>query len=108
MMISFIVIGRNEGWKLTKCFESIYDTINYNKLINYEIIYVDSASTDDSIDRAKNFNEVKIYIITGKFNAAIARNIGAKEAKGDVFFFIDGDMEILPDFLPLVYNENGA
>ena len=52
----------------------------------------------------KNFNEVKIYIITGKFNAAIARNIGAKEAKGDVFF-IDGDMEILPDFLPLVYNE---
>ena len=53
MMISFIVIGRNEGWKLTKCFESIYDTINYNKLINYEIIYVDSASTDDSIDRQK-------------------------------------------------------
>lgn len=104
-MISFIIIGRNEGWKLTKCLQSIYDTINYNKLINYEVIYVDSASTDDSIDRAKKFNEVNIFLITGEYNAAIARNIGAKEAKGDVFFFIDGDMEIIPDFLPLVYNE---
>ena len=29
-MISFIIIGRNEGWKLTKCFESVSDTIKQN------------------------------------------------------------------------------
>jgi glycosyltransferase involved in cell wall biosynthesis len=105
-MISFIVIGRNEGWKLTKCFESIYKTIKQNTLSKYEIIYVDSKSSDDSIVRAKKFPEIKIFKLTSDTNAAIARNIGALEAKSDVFFFIDGDMEIIPNFLALVYSES--
>lgn len=104
-MISFIIIGKNEGWKLTKCFESIFKTIEHNKLKEYEVIYVDSKSTDDSIERAKNFDEIKIFKIIGKCNAAIGRNIGAKEASGETLFFIDGDMEIQADFLPLVYSE---
>jgi glycosyltransferase involved in cell wall biosynthesis len=102
-MISFIVIGRNEGWKLKKCIQSILDTIIYNKLDNYEIIYVDSQSTDDSLDIAKSFGSIKIFQITGTYNAAIGRNIGANESKGEILFFIDGDMEIIPDFLHLVY-----
>lgn len=104
-MISFIVIGRNEGWKLTKCLQSVFDTIKYNQLNDYEIIYVDSTSTDDSIERAKSFDKIKIFQITGKCNAAIGRNIGVKESNGEVLFFIDGDMEIMPEFLKLVYNE---
>lgn len=60
----------------------------------------------DSIERAKAFPEVKIYQITGQCNAAIARNIGAKESSGDVLFFIDGDMEIIPDFFQIVYKNN--
>jgi len=104
-MISFIVIGKNEGWKLTKCFLSILETVRINKQTNYEVIYVDSKSTDDSILRAREVvNNIKIYQITGACNAAIGRNIGAKESRGDVLFFIDGDMEIVPDFLPLVYD----
>ena len=108
MSISFIVIGKNEAKNLQKCFHSIFDTINYNNLKKYEVIYVDSKSTDDSITRAKKFPKVKIFHITGHCNAAIGRNIGAKEAKGDVFFFIDGDMEIKSSFLPLVYNEKSG
>lgn len=104
-MITFIIIGKNEGWKLTKCIESIFDTIKFNKLKNYQVIYVDSKSTDDSIERVKKFDSVEIFSIKGTCNAAIARNIGAKESKGDVLFFVDGDMEIIPDFLSLVYNE---
>jgi glycosyltransferase involved in cell wall biosynthesis len=106
-MISFIVIGRNEGWKLTRCFESIAKTINYNALTDYEIIYIDSASTDDSLERAKAFKISKIYIITGKSSAGIARNIGAREANGDVLFFIDGDIEISPEFLKNAFTHEG-
>lgn len=102
-MISFIIIGRNEGWKLTKCFQSVFDTIKFTKLNDYEVIYIDSNSTDNSIEIAKSFKEIKIFKIMGFCNAAIARNIGAKESNGDVLFFIDGDMEIIPEFLPLVY-----
>lgn len=98
-MLSFIIIGRNEGWKLTKCLMSVFETIKFNKLDDAEVIYVDSQSTDDSIDRAKAFEQIKIFLITGECNAAIARNIGAKESKGDILFFIDGDMEIEKEFL---------
>jgi glycosyltransferase involved in cell wall biosynthesis len=104
-MISFIVIARNEGWKLSKCFQSIYDTIGLNQLDKYEIIYVDSNSEDNSIQRAKEFPDIRIIKITEGYNAAVSRNIGADESQGDVLFFIDGDMEIDPTFLPRVYEK---
>jgi len=105
-MISFIIIGKNEGWKLTKCLESVFKTIKQSNITLYEVIYVDSNSKDDSIGRANAFVRVRIYQITGICNAAIARNIGARESRGDVLFFIDGDMEIMHDFLPLVYDSS--
>lgn len=104
-MISFIVIGQNEGWKLNKCFDSIIKTIEHNKLKNYEILYVDSKSTDDSISNAKNYNNIKVMLLKADCNAAVARNVGVKESQGDVLFFIDGDMEIVFDKLSVVYTE---
>lgn len=104
-MISFIIIGRNEGWKLSRCFQSVFKTIKDNSYLDSEIIYVDSKSTDDSIERAIIFGGLRIISLTGDCNAAIARNIGAIESKGNTLFFIDGDMEIKPDFLPHVYSE---
>jgi glycosyltransferase involved in cell wall biosynthesis len=105
-VISFIIIGRNEGWKLTKCFESVFETVKKSMLSDFEVIYVDSNSTDDSLQRALSFKSVKVLHLIGDYNAAIARNSGADECIGEVLFFIDGDMEIIPDFLPLVYEEN--
>ncbi len=99
-MISIIIIGKNEGGKLIKCLESVSNLIHSNKEILFEVIYIDSNSTDNSIVNARNFGDnIRIYKINGKTNAAIARNIGAKEAKGDVLFFLDGDMEVNITFL---------
>lgn len=106
-MISFIVIGQNEGWKITSCLESVFKTIRENNIEKFEVIYVDSKSMDDSVDRAKKFDEVNVFQITGKCNAAIARNIGADESKGDILFFIDGDMEIVPDFMSAILDDSG-
>lgn len=105
-MISFIIIGKNEGWRLQKCLQSISCVVEQDVIVNYEIIYVDSQSTDNSIELAKQYG-AKTFLITGECNAAIARNIGAKEAMGDILFFIDGDMELFSGFLPKVLNENG-
>lgn len=104
-MISFIVIGRNEEKNLKKCFESIFSAVEYSNIKDYEIIYVDSKSQDKSIEIAHSFNTIKVFGITGCCNAAIGRNIGAKESGGDVLFFIDGDMEINKEFLPEVLDE---
>lgn len=105
-MISFIIIGKNEGWRLQKSLQSISYVVEQDAIANYEIIYMDSQSTDNSIELAKQYG-AKAFLITGECNAAIARNVGAKEAIGDILFFIDGDMELFPGFLPKVLNENG-
>lgn len=106
--LSIIIIGRNEGWKLTNCFRSVFETIAYNDVTNYEIIYVDSKSSDDSIERVMKYPEVRILQLTGDCNAAIARNVGAKESRGEILFFIDGDMELIPDaFCKFYDNEKG-
>ncbi len=106
IVISFIVIGMNEVKTVGLTMKSILRYTSYNKIDNYEIIYVDSRSTDNSIDIVKEFKEVKIFEITGEINAAIARNIGAIEAEGDIFIFLDADMEIEREFHNVVFNNN--
>lgn len=101
--ISFIVIGKNEGLRITKCMDSILYTVDINQISDYEILYIDSKSTDDTLTRVQEFESVKVYFINGDTNAAIARNVGAKEAKKEILFFIDGDMEIIPETLQLLY-----
>ncbi|SMO85754.1 Glycosyltransferase, GT2 family [Saccharicrinis carchari] len=104
--VSFIIIGRNEGWRLPLCLKSTVKAIDACQ-IQAEIIYVDSQSTDDSLNVAKSFEMVKCFLITGTYNAAIARNIGVKEAQGQNLIFLDGDMEINPDFLNLILDSDG-
>ena len=99
-MISFIIVGRNESNKLEKCFNSVFQFIKANVIISAEIIYIDSDSSDNSIEIAKTKGVHKIYRISGNINSAIGRNVGAKQAVGEILFFIDGDMEILPSFFP--------
>jgi glycosyltransferase involved in cell wall biosynthesis len=103
-MISFIIIGKNEEKNLKRCIDSIYKGISVCRIPGYEIIYVDSKSTDKSIEIAGQFAEVKIFRATGECNAAVGRNIGAKESSGDVLFFVDGDMEIYSEFLAGVWD----
>ena len=77
-MISFIVIGKNEGWKLKLCFDSIQKVVLLDQIKNYEVIYVDSRSSDDSIALAKTYPKTRVFLVTGECNAGVGRNIGAK------------------------------
>jgi GT2 family glycosyltransferase len=65
---------------------------------------VDSNSSDDSIQRAKNFSPIHIIKLTTVYNSAIARNIGAGLANGDHLLFLDGDMELMPEFIKSIYD----
>ena len=105
-MISFIVIGLNEGWRLDKCLKSICHLVEFNNFTNYEIIYVDSNSRDNSIEIARQYKVHKIYKISGDVNAAIARNVGAKYAVGECLFFLDGDIELQPFYFSAIINTN--
>lgn len=90
--LSVVIIGRNESAHLSKCIEG---AIEAGRLTGrpFEIIYVDSASTDDSISIASRYPISVIRIAPGEWRCAAAgRSIGMRYARGGCVAFLDGDM----------------
>lgn len=94
---SFIVIGRNESEHLTNCFLAIETVRRLHHNLKVELIYVDSESSDNSLDIANSSSAVDIVIaLTKGSNSAVARNVGFEYAMGRFLCFVDGDMIISP------------
>jgi GT2 family glycosyltransferase len=86
MKIAAIVIGRNEGARLVACLDALRDFS--------PVIYVDSGSTDGSVDAAHSRGaEVVALDMTQPFTAARARNAGLAKLPEDTKLvqFLDGD-----------------
>lgn len=61
-----------------------------------EIIVVDDASTDDTAEFALKFAD-KVLRLEKQSGCAEARNVGAKQAGGEIFFFVDADVVVQKD-----------
>ena len=96
--IGLVAIGRNEGERLKQCIDSIVGRVA-------TAIYVDSASTDDSVAYARSQGiEVVELDMSLPFTAARARNAGyqrLRELNPEVRFvqFIDGDCAVVAGWL---------
>lgn len=94
-----VAIGRNEGERLRRCLESVVGLAK-------QVVYVDSGSTDDSVNMARAMGvEVIELDLTIPFTAARARNEGfrrARDLRPDVSYvqFVDGDCEVVAEWLP--------
>lgn len=97
-ILSIVVIGRNEGCRLTRCLESVV-AIDPLPGGSVEIIYVDSASTDGSIEVARRFGVKVIQVNPARPCASIGRNAGWRAARASVVLFLDGDTILAPDFV---------
>jgi len=60
-----------------------------------EIIVVDDCSTDETGKVCGDFEEVKYLRMPRNVGPGGARNLGVKNASGDVLLFLDGDCEVL-------------
>ncbi len=59
---------------------------------DFELIFVNDASNDNSLEILKSFDDPRIKIFTvEKLYAGGARNFGLKQAKGEWIIFFDGD-----------------
>ncbi len=94
--LSVVVIGRNEGERLKRCLSSI--TSNCAGL-QLELIYVDSASTDASLETARVMGARALLLDDPKPCAAKARNIGWRAARGQYVLFLDGDTVLESNFV---------
>lgn len=97
-LVGVVIIGRNEGARLVKCFDSVQGKVN-------SIVYVDSGSTDDSVTMSKSrgINTLELNVAI-PFTAARARNEGFRRLTQlqpdlDYVQFIDGDCEVVDGWL---------
>lgn len=88
--VSVVVCSYNGAATLRACMESL-QKLRYP---NYEIVFVDDGSEDDTQKIMKNFPEVKNIIQKNKGLSA-ARNVGAKESSGEIIAYTDSDC--MPD-----------
>jgi len=97
-LISIIIINYNGLKWLEKCFNSILAQ-TYK---NFEIIFVDNASIDDSVRFIEEkYIDIRIKIIKSKKNLGFAggNNLGIKQAKGQYLLLLNNDTWVDSDFL---------
>jgi glycosyltransferase involved in cell wall biosynthesis len=99
--ISVVVIGRNEGERLARCLDSVRKV---RHVAVKEIIYVDSASTDDSPELALRHGAAVIVVQSERPTAALGRNAGWRAAQSDLVLFLDGDTLVHEDFPRAAYD----
>ena len=95
-LVSIIIINYNGRSYLEKCLEALMK-INYS---NFEVILVDNASTDNSIEFVQeSFPSVIIKKLDKNYGFAKPNNIGAKLSNGDLLLFLNNDTKVEKNFL---------
>lgn len=87
MRISVVIPAHNEASTLSQVL------VEVEKLKPYEIIVVDNGSTDGTKEVALQHSCHVIYY-KHSFGNDVGRAIGAREAKGEIVLFLDGDIVI--------------
>ena len=87
MKHSIIIPTLNEEEKIFQ----LLDFLEANALPDTEIIVVDGGSKDKTIDLAKRFKNVNL-IETKRASRAFQLNEGARQAKGEILYFVHADV----------------
>lgn len=91
VLVSFVIPAHNEERNLGATLRSITDSAAALGL-EHEIIVADDASTDATPDIAAAHGAK--HVRHERRQIAATRNLGAKDAKGAVLFFIDADTQV--------------
>lgn len=96
--VSCILPVFNEEKLIANCLNSLIE----QNFLNVEIIVVDDGSTDKTVSIVKEFikKNKNIKLLHQKHNGpGLARNLGAKSAKGKILVFPDADEEFPKDYI---------
>lgn len=97
-VIGMVVIGRNEGQQLRQCLESAKPHVQ-------KVVYVDSGSTDGSVEMAESLGVTVVRLdMAIPFTAARARNEGFDRLSQllpdmEMVHFLDGDVEMVDTWM---------
>jgi L-ascorbate metabolism protein UlaG (beta-lactamase superfamily)/glycosyltransferase involved in cell wall biosynthesis len=86
--VSFIIRTLNEGLHLGSLLQGIKEQKTDN--LEYEIILIDSGSTDRTLEIAESYNCHILHITRDEFSFGRSLNMGCEAASGDVLVIISG------------------
>lgn len=89
MLLSAVLITRDEEKHLGPCLESVRGTVD-------EIIVVDTGSTDRTVDIARAHG-AQVVNHRWQDDFAAARNVGLEQARGEWILYIDADERFFVD-----------
>ena len=93
-LVSVVIVNRNGIDFVDTCLRSVLNN-NYS---NFEVIFVDNASSDGSLEYVENNfgNDPRMRFLRNKASVgpAVGRNNGIGLSKGDYVAFLDNDTEV--------------
>jgi len=101
--LSVVLITKNQAWNISRLIESVLrGTLCVPSV---EIVLVDSASTDETVELAKRY-PVRVFRLKfgQRLSPAIGRYVGYRQTQGEFVLFLDGDMELLQGWLEPALN----
>jgi len=97
--LSIVIPVYDEAEEISNCINSLAKQ-TYK---DFEIIIVDDGCTDDTIVLAKNTaenNNLNLKVLKQDHGGpGLGRNLGSKEAQGDILIFIDADMTFTDNYI---------
>jgi GT2 family glycosyltransferase len=88
MDISIIIVNWNSADYTTACIASIRAMLQDRQ---YEIVVVDNASTDDSVEVLQHAADIQLIISPANLGFAQANNVGFRKSSGGVLLFLNPD-----------------
>jgi len=96
--VSFVILTWNSHRFLDKCFKSIIELCDEERL-TYEIIVIDNGSTDHSEEVFSYYlkkypDNFFVELLGRNTGTTFSRNIGLRKSKGEVICILDSDTEL--------------
>ncbi|MGL5648389.1 MAG: glycosyltransferase family 2 protein [Clostridium sp.] len=102
-LVSVVVPMYFEEKVVDECYKRLTSVMEGLHNYNYEIIFVNDGSTDNTLPRLREFakedRNIKIIDFARNFGHQIAVTAGIKEAKGDAVVVIDADLQDPPELI---------
>lgn len=101
IQVSIIIVNYNTLEITNNCLQSIKE---YTTDINYEIILVDNASTDGSVDFFSKIENIIFIKSPENLGFGRANNLGAEKAKGHFLFLLNSDTLLIENSIKKLFD----
>lgn len=103
MKLSIIVCTYNRSYAITKCLDSIAESLRAAASVEAEIVVVDNASTDDTSAVVRKWAETCDFPVQALYEprkgVSAARNCAIRAAQGDLLAFTDDDCRLSRNYI---------